>query len=97
MSAQPLSLPEMSTLIMPAEALALETLPPMALTEWAKMAGRDPSTVKGWAENGWIKTENIHGQIFIMAAETVLFNRRVKRGCFGQRIKPVTIGKGRKK
>lgn len=79
-------LPEIAE-ISPAEALALEALPPLHIAVWAERAGQTPATVKAWVESGYLRMENVNGQWFIPAAETVQFNRRMRSGEFGK-IKP---------
>jgi len=64
-----------------------ESQPPMALDEFTRRIGVDPSTIYRWRRQGLLKTINIYGRVYVPFKALVDFNRRAAAGEFAKEHK----------
>ena len=65
---------------------------PIALNKWLAGVGVTLMTAWRWRKNGWLKTVNIAGRVYITREAIKDFTRRVEAGEFAK--KPAACGSG---
>lgn len=57
----------------------------VALNTWAQRIGVQPITTWRWRRNGWLKTINIAGRVYVSEDALAEFTRRAEAGEFAKK------------
>lgn len=57
----------------------------LALNTWAERVGIQPITTWRWRKNGWLRTVNISGRVYITQDALEEFTRRAEAGEFAKK------------